>query len=171
MLHWGKIDKFGLEPKFLGDVIELLEPSPYDWYASEAYRPIERSNKLYDEYINGIVVGRTANGVIIRGKKGPTAAPGGKSAHNFGLGIDVMLDGDTVKPGCQPTWNVKLSGWTWLKLAVFKHPRLHSLWKIGDWPHIERLNWRDYVAWKRVYEDNVAALGNPSNYVGLGIPT
>lgn len=171
MLYWGKVDKAGLEPKFLNDVDILFNTLPSDYYVTEGYRTIERSNTLYDEFINGIILGRQANGVIIRGIKGPRAAPGGKSPHNFGLAIDVSLDGDTNKPGLQPTWNTKLAGWTGLKLAVFKHPRLHSLWNIGDWPHVERLNWRDYVAWKRTYDDNLNALRTPDNYIGLGVPT
>lgn len=158
MLIWGKIDLAALEPKFLSDVYDLLDDSPHTYYVTEGYRSVERSNILYDEYINGRILGRTLTGIIIRGSKGPKAAPGGKSAHNYGLAIDVGLDGDTNKPGFQPTWNTKLAGWTWLKVAVFKHPRLHSLYKIGDWPHIERLNWRDYVAWKRTYDDNIAML-------------
>lgn len=171
MLIWGKVDRAALEPKFLNDLHDLLAPAPYDYYVSCGYRSIEESNRLYDEYVNGVVLGRTADGTIIRGVKGPRAAPGGKSPHNYGLAIDVSLDGDKDKPGLQPTWNTKLAGWTWLKTAVFKHPRLHSLWNIGDWPHIERLNWRDYVAWKRTYDDNVAALNAPDRFVGLGIPT
>lgn len=158
MLIWGKIDKAELEPKFLNDVHALLEASPHTYYVTEGYRSIERSNLLYDEYTNGRIIGREANGTIIRGSKGPKAAPGGKSAHNYGLAIDVSFDGDPNKPGLQPSWDTKLAGWTWLKMAVFKHPRLHSLWNIGDWPHIERLNWRNYVAWKRTYDDNVFAL-------------
>ena len=109
-IHWRNIDKTLLQPDFLKDVEKFLEDSPFAWYVTEGYRSIERSNKLYDEYKNGIIVGYRTDGTAIRGKKGPKAAPGGKSAHNYGLAIDVALDGDSVKPGLQMDWNVKAKG-------------------------------------------------------------
>lgn len=170
MLTWGKVDQQFLEVQFLNDVHDLLHKSPFDWYVTEGYRTMERSNKLYDEYINGIVIGRAADGTSIRGKKGPRAAPGGKSAHNYGLAIDVALDGDANKPGLQPTWDVSVKGWAWLKYSVGMHPRLRSGWRYNDWPHIERLNWSNYVGWKKNYDDNRRAISDPSNYIGIGIP-
>jgi hypothetical protein len=172
-LHWRGISQDGLEPGFLRDVSELLDQSPFDWYVTEAVRPITRSNLLYDEYINGCIV-RTPQGALalrgcgsdlefsalhtsdyqrVRDAKGrvvcgPKAAPGGKSAHNFGLAIDVALDGAPL-PGLQMTWNTNSAGWRWLKANTVPHPRLKNGWSFGDWPHVERYRWARYTHWTK----------------------
>lgn len=144
---WGKIDKLLLEPNFCVDVEKFLGDSKFDWYVTEGYRSPERSAKLYDEYINGVwIIG--PDGQWVRGKKGPRAAPAGKSAHNFGLAIDVVLDGDAAKPGLQVSWNTKAAGWTWLKTASIIHPRLKNGWSFSDWPHLERFKWENYKGWQ-----------------------
>lgn len=143
-IHWRSIDPLLLDLAFRRDVEKFLQESPYDWYVTEGFRSIERSNKLYDEYKNGIILGYKTDGTPIRGKRGPKAAPGGKSAHNYGLAIDVALDGDAVKPGLQMDWNVKAQGWLWLKTESILHPRLKNGWSFHDWPHIERYKWQRY---------------------------
>lgn len=177
MITWRSVATAPLDAQFLFDVNELLYNSPYSWYVTCGFRSISESNRLWDEYKNGVVLKgptgsilRNPDGSIKRGKRGARAAIGGLSAHNYGRAIDVVLDVDNLKPGLQPSWNTKMAGWLWLKLAVNRHPRLRSGWRYNDWPHIEQLNWRDYVAWRKTYEDNLIAVSNPSAYVGSGVP-
>ena len=168
-LFWRGIATDHLYPPFVEDVQKLLTESPFDWYVTEGYRSIERSNLLYDEYTNGCIV-RTPGGLLAcltgepdaefsvshqyqrikdakgRVLRGPKAAPGGKSAHNYGLAIDVALDGDP-KPGLQMLWNTGSAGWRWLKTSTVPHPRLKNGWSFGDWPHIERYKWQRYKGW------------------------
>lgn len=132
-IFWGRVDKTLLEPNFLADVEPFLENSPYSWYVTEGFRSLERSAQLYAAYLKG----------------GPRAAPAGKSAHNFGLAIDVSLDGDPSKPGNQPTWNTKMAGWVWLKERSIPHPRLRNGWSFNDWPHIERYKWQQFKLWSQ----------------------
>jgi hypothetical protein len=177
MIQWRAVNKSNLDSQFCFDVHKLLDESKYTWYVTEGYRSIARSNMLWDEYKHGIVLRdasgkilRDENGNIKRGKKGPRAAIGGLSAHNYGMAIDVVLDGDDVKPGLQMDWNTKAAGWLWLKATIWKHPRLHSGWSFGDWPHIERYRWRDYASWRKTYEDNLYAINHPDLFVGVGLP-
>lgn len=144
-VDWRSVDKTSLEPKFLDDVNTLLEKQPDNWVVTEGYRSMARSNMLFVDY---------------RLHKGPRAAPGGLSPHNYGYAIDVALDGDSVKPGLQAIWDVKNPAWLRLVAAIWKHPRLRSGKWYSDWPHIERLRWKDYVAWKQNYEDNVLYLSS-----------
>jgi hypothetical protein len=124
-LIW-RCEAVGLQPEFHADVTKLLTESPYDWYVLSAYRSLAEQEVLYAKYQAG----------------GPRAAPPGRSAHNFGLAIDVVLDADSAKPGLQPTWDINLKGWIWLKAHCAAHPRLKSGWSFGDWPHIEAVNWK-----------------------------
>lgn len=119
-----------MQPGFRADIQALLEGSPHTWLVLETFRSMARSQALYDLFMAG---------------KGPRAAPPGQSAHNFGLAVDVVLDVDPVKPGLQPSWDTNLPGWLWLRGATLVHPRLKGGWKFGDWPHIERLNWRKHI--------------------------
>lgn len=140
MIYWGRIEPRLLLPSFVEDINELLEPSEFAWYVTEGFRSIERSNVLYAAYKAGT---------------GPRAAPGGSSAHNYGLAIDVALDADLYKPGLQPDWNPgfdngKADGWLWLRGAVNAHPRLRGGWWYNDWPHIERYKWQQMKEWKTV---------------------
>lgn len=146
-IHWRKIDQRLLHDQFCEDVNDLLSRSPYDWYVTEGFRSRARSNKLYDEYKNGIIVGYKTDGTPIRGKKGPKAAPAGKSAHNYGLAIDVALDGDDITPGLQMSWDTKAKGWLWLKTESILHPRLKNGWSFNDWPHIEKYKWQNFKNW------------------------
>jgi hypothetical protein len=123
-----------LEPSFRDDVTTLLAASPYDWRIVYAYRSIEVQTVLYDKYKQG----------------GPLAAPPGKSAHNYGLAVDVQLwvpDAPSPSDPMRMEWNVKAPGWQWLFVAVHRAPRLHSGISFGDFDHIERLNWKLYRDW------------------------
>ena len=121
----------GLQPEFREDLERFLAGSPYNWYVLEAYRTPARSAALYAAYKAG---------------NGPKAAPAGKSAHNWGLAVDVVPD-IMAKPGLQPSWDIKRKEWQWLKLASIPHPRLTVGWRFGDWPHIQRFRWKRHRFW------------------------
>lgn len=118
-----------LEPSFRKDIEELLRPDPDTWYVTSGRRSMRDQEKLYAQ-------GRTAPGPIV------TNARPGQSAHNYGRAVDVVLD-DSSKPGLQMLWNWKLAGWLRLRAKIAAHPRLHSGWSWGDWPHIEVYKWRE----------------------------
>lgn len=140
---WSRINVVELEAIFYKDVKELLNSLPDRWVVTEGYRTMRRSNDLFIKY---------------RLHRGPRAAPGGLSPHNYGYAIDVALDGDEIRPGLQAIWDVRHPAWIRLVSAIWKHPRLRSGKWYSDWPHIERLRWKDYAAWKQNYEDNVRVL-------------
>ena len=123
-------DKSQLDVQFAEDVDKLLSESPYNWYVTSGYRDRWEQLHLYRLYL---------------AKKGGKAAPPGKSAHEFRLAVDVVLDGSD-KPGLQMLWDTTSAGWLWLAWAVRKHPRLHSGMWFADWPHIERVNWKQHIS-------------------------
>lgn len=120
-----RVPKSGLKLPFRYDVDKLLDESPWPWVVTYGYRSLEEQKALYDIYLAG----------------GAKAAPPGKSPHNFGLAVDVALDGEPA-PGLQPDWVLSHPGWVWLFDAVFDHPRLHSGRDFGDSDHIEAVNWK-----------------------------
>ena len=133
MIVWRKgVDKTLLQPQFLADVEALLGGSPHTWLVTSGHRGIAEQAELYRIYKAG----------------GPKAAPAGKSAHNYGLAIDVVPDGDTGRPGIQPDWSGASHAWKWLGDAVDAHPRLRHGRHFGDSPHIERLNWQNHKGWE-----------------------
>jgi hypothetical protein len=132
-LDWRTVDPDLLEPRFRDDVTLLLAESPFHWVVTHGYRTIEEQAELYRRYKAG----------------GPLAAPPGKSAHNYGLAIDVVFDSDPSRPGLQVDWNTRAAGWAWLKAATLPHPRLQNGWSFGDWPHIQRYRWRNHTGWQR----------------------
>ncbi len=127
-----------LEPVFFDNVDTFLEDSPHTWYVLEAFRPLERSAELYAAY--KAWKDRT-------GPRAPRAAPPGKSAHNFGLAVDVTPDINIFKKGLQPSWDIRRKEWRWLKYASIPHPRLTVGWRFGDWPHIQRFRWKRHRHW------------------------
>jgi len=131
VIVWGKVDPTLLEPVFRRDVEALLLGSPYTWLVTSGYRGLAEQAELWRIYRAG----------------GPKAAPAGKSAHNYGLAIDVVPDGDTGRPGIQPDWSGSSHAWKWLGDAVDAHPRLRHGRHFGDSPHIERLGWTQYKGW------------------------
>lgn len=129
MIVW-RCSPDGLRPGFRADVDAFLRTSPFTWYVTSAFRSMEEQRALWMKHLQG----------------GPKAAPPGKSAHNYGLAVDVVLDADPATPGLQPSWDIKLAGWGWLKAASIKHPRLQNGWSFGDWPHIQRYKWQQFTS-------------------------
>lgn len=127
MLTW-RADPALLDPTFRADVEAFLEGSKYSWYVLSGFRSDAEQKVLWEAY---------------RFRGGPRAAPPGRSAHNAGLAVDVVLDADALKPGLQPSWDTKLPAWLWLKAASIPHPRIRGGWRFGDWPHLQSTRWKD----------------------------
>lgn len=139
-LHWRGVDPLRLDKVFLTDILALFEPCPFHFTVTYGLRTREEQRRLYEAHLAYLAYIRGT------GPKAPfagKAAPPGMSAHEFGMAIDVALDGDPAKPGLQPTWNVKMAGWVWLAAKCFPHPRLKhgSRFSSQDWPHVERYKW------------------------------
>jgi hypothetical protein len=129
MIVWRKAARRDqLQPAFLRDVEELLTPGPYTWYVLSGWRSTAEQAQLWAIYQAG----------------GPRAAPAGRSAHEYGLAIDVVLD-SSDRPGLQPSWVTNAAGWQWLAAQVTDHPTLVHGRTFGDWPHLERRGWRVVV--------------------------
>ena len=126
MIVWRTVDPNKLHPGFRADIEKFLGDSPFTWYVTYGYRSLAEQLTLYNAYLAG----------------GPKAAPPGKSAHNYGKAVDIVLDIDPDKPGLQPTWNVALAGWVWLFAACKLHPRLKSGVSFNDADHIEQYKWQ-----------------------------
>jgi len=124
MIVW-RANPLGVDRAFREDVEQLLQPSPHTWYILSGARSLTEQAALWAAYQAG----------------GPRAAPPGQSAHNFGLAVDVVADIEPA-PGLQPSWDIRKPAWIWLAAAVDAHPRLHHGRHFGDWPHIERVNWK-----------------------------
>lgn len=119
-----RADKSLLKQPFGDDVDALLRDDPDTWVVTYGYRSLALQAELYAKYQAG----------------GPRAAPPGKSAHNYGLAVDIVLDGSPA-PGIQPDWNTSNPAWVRLFAAVDAHPRLHSGRSFNDADHIEAVHW------------------------------
>src|SRR5262249_46332168 len=89
-----KIDLTKLDPEFLGNLYGLLgaaEAHGLVLLATEGYRDPARSDELYAAW-------------MASGQRGPRAAPGGSSAHNFGLAVDFLAfrNGTIVNSSNEP---------------------------------------------------------------------
>lgn len=133
-IDFSRVDESLMNPDFVKDIKDVFGPSQWNWLVTEGFRSIERSNTLFAAYKAGT---------------GPRAAPGGSSAHNFGLAVDVVFDGDPVKAGVQPDWNTSKDAWQWLLKTIKAHPRLSSGAGYHDWPHVERYQWRKFKNWSK----------------------
>lgn len=129
---WDRMDL-----QFVKDIKELFDSTKDTWYGTFTYRSYATQAKLYNDYL------RTGLN---------RAAPPGKSAHNYGMAIDVVLDIDPKKPGLQPSWNTGLKSWLWLFAKVKMHPRLKSGITFGDGGHIERYKWWRYIDKDNIYD-------------------
>lgn len=129
MITW-RADRGALDLAFAADVEALLTASPWAWWVISGRRTLAEQTRLWQVYQAG----------------GPRAAPPGRSAHNYGLAVDLALDMDPLALGLQPSWKVaKSRGWLWLRDAAAAHPRLASGWRYGDWPHLERVRWTQQI--------------------------
>lgn len=120
-----RVKKSELRQPFADDVDKLLADDPDEWVVTEGLRDSVYQKALYEKYLKG----------------GPRAAPPGKSAHEKGLAIDVSL----IKNN-RTIWDPEDPAWQRIIHKVHMHPRLHSLADIGDYDHIEAVNWRIIAA-------------------------
>lgn len=107
-----------LYPPFRASVERLvaeLRANGDDWRVTSAYRSLAEQMKLRLLYLQG---------------KGGKAAPAGKSAHNFGLAVDLTL----YKAG-KPTWED--ADYDKMAAIADAFPGLRSGKGFGDRPHVE----------------------------------
>jgi hypothetical protein len=109
-----------LDPEFGDDIDMLLGHSPHAWAVTQGLRTKDEQADLYRKYLAG----------------GPLAAPPGRSAHNWGLAVDVAA----LTPA-GPSWSYDLPQWQWLYDACDAHPRLRSGYHFGDDDHIQAAKW------------------------------
>ena len=144
MILW-RCDRLLLHPQFREDVTSLLEPMPVMWVATRGKATLAEQEKLWRAWL--------AYRAYLRGEGPPApfagkAAPPGESAHNYGCGLDVVPDGDPIRPGIQPDWTPSPGdAWHDLAAAIDEHPRLRHGRRFGDWPHIEKLHWKQFKGW------------------------
>jgi LAS superfamily LD-carboxypeptidase LdcB len=108
------------------DILRELVEAGIDARVTSGHRSIARQRQLYRAHLRG----------------GPLAAPPGKSAHNYGLAVDIAL------PGVDPS---SFFGWR-------KYRKLHAIaerWGLvtldgaqrrEDPYHLEWPDWRGYAA-------------------------
>jgi len=148
MIDWGKVDPTELEPAFRRDVETLLKASPVIWRVTSGYRSLATQTAWHKNWL-AYKAYRAGTGpkAPFAGK----AAAAGRSAHNYGLAIDVVPDGDPNTPGLQPDWTPNPGdAWYWLRDSIAPHPGLRHGSHFGDWPHIQKVNWTLRKNWKAV---------------------
>lgn len=149
-----------LEPTFLNGLTRSVHVLPYTYTVTYGRRATAIQQDLYDRWVAysaWVAYSKYQKGqgpVAPAAPEAPVAglaAPPGMSAHEYGLAIDVALDGDDKTPGCQPTWNIALPGWQALFAAVRADPVLHSGADFPapkqDYDHVERYNWKAFKGW------------------------
>lgn len=92
-----KVREFVLQARDAGMAVGIFE----------GLRTVERQQELYAK-------GRDQAGKVIDKTKVVTNAPPGSSFHNYGLAVDLVFDGDEVRPGWQWSWS---NQHPWRKLA------------------------------------------------------
>lgn len=132
MIYWRTVDRALLEPGFVADLESVLAFDPATWYVTWGFRDPVEQDRLWRAYQAG----------------GPKAASPGKSPHEFGLAVDLALDGDPHTPRLQPEWNETHPDWIRLRALIDAHPRLHGGWWFADGDHIERTKWKQYAGWR-----------------------
>lgn len=98
-----------LYPEYTRRLLDLLaecEAQGQHFIANSGFRSFQEQAKLYFQ-------GRTTPGPIV------TNAGPGRSAHNFGIAVDVVRDADLVLAGLQPRWDG--AGYTLLAQLGPKH--------------------------------------------------
>ena len=131
----------------LKDALTAAQMRGSDCYPTCGWRSFEEQDKRWKAYKAGT---------------GTRAAPAGMSAHNYGIAVDVVPDGDLAKPGLQADYStpayrilgeeVRKSGLVWGD-------------SFGDRPHIQA---PDFVRgrhlavlrriWQRTHGDEITRL-------------
>ena len=123
-------DYTGLDPDFATRIKALMVVAKMkdlclSWQCG--YRSPAESDRLYAAWVAG-------------GHKGPRAAPGGKSAHNYGLAVDFLcLDakGNVIGSSDAPEYQL-------LEQLAVRYG-LKTLRALNDGGHVELDGWEDRV--------------------------
>lgn len=133
-----------LYPPFRKDVELLLDRCHAEGlmlYVFEGRRSPRRQLYLYEQ-------GRTRPGKIV------TNAQPGHSAHNFGLGIDLVFDADTYKPGQQWAWNGDYKKLGEIIKDSFPNLEHAATWKrFPEQPHVQNLYGFQMSQLKAIYDE------------------
>lgn len=137
----------GIDERVVGCVMKIHDRTvnQYDTLIVHGYRSIEHQDALYAQ---GRQTLNKVNELRAKAKLSPikdeenhkvTKAKGGQSAHNFHKAVDIVgeLKFDNDK---QPEWS-DFDYWNVVKEEAEK-AGLKNLWSIGDYGHIETLNWK-----------------------------
>lgn len=103
-----------------------------DMRAREGWRDPARSQALYEAW-------------IASGKKGPRAAPAGKSAHNYGLAVDYLCfdpNGQQIGTSLAPEYA--------LMEEIAPRFGLRTLRSLNDGGHVELDGWEDRIKFSDV---------------------
>src|SRR5512147_1136727 len=141
---WDRVTKEGLAPVFLSYLNTELEPSEFNWWVMYAYRSPDLQNELWQKYKAWLDYEAGRSTVKPTWQKAK-AAPPGRSAHNYGMAVDVVIDMDKIKPGLQPSWDIERPEWRWLIAFLDDHPFLKSGVSWGDGGHIELRGWETII--------------------------
>ena len=123
-----RVDTSLIDPEFLADVLALLNADPGEWVITTGWRDPAVEAAGYAAWQAD--------------HSKPKFTNPDNSAHccTPALAVDVTLvKGDT------DDWDYTDADWQRMVNAVIASPHLHSLGpSIGDWDHIERVNWRAF---------------------------
>ena len=129
-VEW-RADRSQVEEAFANDVMALLEADPGDWVVTCGARDRATEAAGYAAW-------------LADPEHAPKFTDPDNSAHCTqpkALAVDV-----TLRTGETDDWNYQDEAWQRMTRAVLASEHLHSLGpSIGDWDHIERYNWREFV--------------------------
>lgn len=124
-VEW-RADRSLVAEPFATDVTTLLEADPGDWVVTCGARDRAVEAAGYAKWLAD--------------HSQPKYTNPDNSAHCVqpkAQAVDV-----TLREGDGDNWDYTSEPWQRMVAAVKAAPRLHSLWSIGDWDHIEAVNWR-----------------------------
>jgi len=133
-----------LYPPFAADIDKLISQCKKQGLAVEifeGYRSFDRQQELYSQ-------GRFGSKKKIVTNAGP-----GLSAHNYGLGVDLVFDGDTIKPGIQWSWSGDYASVGKVINSKFKSLEWAGNWKrFPEYPHVQNLYGYSVHQLKAIYD-------------------
>jgi len=137
-----RIDLDELFPPFrdvLLEVIARCRARGADYVATSGYRSESAQAELHARYRRG---------------EGGRAAPAGYSAHNFGIAVDFVRDGDPHRPGVQPRWDLPA-----YEILGQEVGRAGLAWggSFGDAPHVQ---WPGFVRASELEQLRAGDLGD-----------
>ncbi len=122
-----RADRSQVAEPFASDVTALLEADPGDWVITCGARDPAVEAAGYAKW-------------LANPKTAPKYTNPSNSAH---CKVPAQAVDVTLREGSTDNWDYTSEPWQRLVAAVKAAPRLHSLWDIGDYDHIEAVNWRE----------------------------